>query len=426
MQSFSLLCAGNNSAELCYNGSKLYIQHEKMMLAERLKNIHPSATLVLAAEAARLKAEGHDVVSLALGEPDGNPPEWVVDAAHEALHQGGACHKYTPVAGMLSLRQAIADDVKRAYGIFYDAKQEIVVGVGAKQVIFNALMATLNPNDEVIIPSPYWVSYPEMVQLVGGKAVCISACDLAKNLEAAITPRTRWLILNSPSNPTGAVLSKEQLESLIQVLERHPHVHVLCDDIYQDLIYDGRSFLGLPMVAPASWRDRFVIVNGVSKAFAMTGWRIGYACGAKNIIQGIVMIQSQSSSNATTLSQMAAEAALRGSRDFLNGWRESYQKRRNICAQALQDMNMPFEGGHGAFYLLASCENWLGKRTTQGQLLSSDDDVAQYLLHQHLVAVVPGAAFGAPGFVRFSYATDDALLVKALDRMKKAYGELHD
>lgn len=394
------------------------------MLADRLQDIHPSATLMLAAEAARLKAEGHDVISLALGEPDGDPPKWVVEAAHEALKQGGMCHKYTPVTGLLSLRQAVADDIQRVYGIAYDPKTEIVVGVGAKQVIFNTLMATLNPGDEVIIPAPYWVSYPEMVELMGGKAVYIPARVPPEILEAAIKPHTRWLILNSPSNPTGAVLSKSTLEAILPVLERHPHVGVLCDDIYQDLIYDGQTFVGLSMLAPSEWRDRFVLVNGVSKTFAMTGWRIGYGCGSKEIMQAVSLIQSQSSSNATTLAQMAAEATLRGPRTFLNKWRNTYQERRDMCRQALQDMNMDFDGGEGAFYLFASCQRWIGQRTSQGNLLQNDDDVVHYLLHQYHVAVVPGEAFGGPGFIRLSYAIDNASLLKALARMKKAYEDL--
>lgn len=391
------------------------------MLAERLQHIQPSATLALAAEASSMRALGHDIISLALGEPDGNPPQWVLDAVQQALDKGGACHKYTPVEGMLSLRQAIADDVKRSYNLDYNPKKEIIVGVGAKQVIYHALMATLNPGDEVIVPAPYWVSYPDMVQLAGGRAVHIPANLQPDVLEAAITPRTRWLILNSPSNPTGAMLDKNTLEGILPVLAKHPHVCILCDDIYQDLIYDGKSFESLAVLAPAEWKDRFLIVNGVSKSFAMTGWRVGYGCGPCELIQAMILIQSQSSSNTATIAQMAAEAAIKGSRDFLNDWRVQYQRRRDLCRKVLDRLGMDCPGGEGAFYLFASCHKWLGKRTPQGDVLQTDVDVARYLLHQHHLVLVPGVSFGAPGFLRLSYATSSDILTKGLGRLEKAY-----
>lgn len=390
------------------------------MLADRVRNIKPSATLALAAEATRLKNMGHDMVNLAIGEPEGNPPPWIIESVQQALEHDSSCHKYTHVNGLISLRQAIAEDIQNRYHVTYDPSNEIIVGVGAKQVIYHAFMATLNPGDEVIIPTPYWVSYPEMVELAGGKAVYVSAQLKPKQLEEAITPQTKWIILNSPANPTGFTLSHTTLQGMLPVLEKNPHVYILCDDIYQDLIYDNQSFESLLTLAPSTWRNRFLMINGVSKAFAMTGWRIGYGCGSKDIIQAINLIQSQSSSNATTIAQIAAEAALKGPKDFLNTWRAHYQKRRDMCQHTLRELGMDCPGGQGAFYIFASCASWLGRTTPQGQLLKTDVDVAEYLLYQHHVVVVPGTSFGGEGFIRISYATSDDILAKGLQRIQNA------
>lgn len=390
-----------------------------MMLSKRLQHTNPSATLAIAAEAAKLKGQGHNVISLALGEPAGVPPTWVTSKVIESLNQP-ATHRYTPVNGLPSLRKAIAEDTKLVYGIQYNP-QNVLVGVGAKQIIFHAMMATLNPGDEVIIPAPYWVSYPEIVSLMEAKSVYINWHLNPEELEKAITPKTRWLIINSPCNPTGVVLSKNQIESILPILEKYPHVSILCDDIYHELVYDDAKFHSIAAIAPASWKDRFLIVNGVSKTFAMTGWRIGYGCGPSWLIEGMELIQSQSSSNPTTVSQIAAEAAICGPKDFLHEWRASYQKKRDICKSVLDKINLPYSGGQGAFYLLVDCASWIGKTTPQGELIESDIDVANFLLNNYYVVVVPGSAFGAPNCIRISYVTDDAQLREAMQRFEKAY-----
>lgn len=399
------------------------------ILATRMNSLQPSPTLAVAAKAAEMKAAGIDVIGLGTGEPDFDTPDFVKEAAKEAMAKGQT--KYTPVSGTPELRKAVAGKFQRENGLDY-AANEIIVGSGAKHVLFNALMATINEGDEVIIPAPYWVSYPEMVQIFGGKPVCIT-CPAAqgfkllpKQLEEAINPHTKWLILNSPSNPTGAAYTKAELLALAAVLKNHPHVWILSDDIYEHLVYDGFAYFTLAQVAP-ELKDRTLTVNGVSKAYAMTGWRIGYAGGPKELIKAMDTIQSQSTSNASSISQAATVGALNGDQSFLPAWRDTFAKRRNKVVAALNAIpGITCAVPEGAFYVFPSCEGLLGKMTPQGKILANDTDFCTYLLEEAKVAVVMGAAFGLPGFFRISYATSDAALDKACQRIAEACGKLQE
>jgi aspartate aminotransferase len=392
-------------------------------IAQRMQQIKPSPTIAVTTKAAELKAAGKDVIGLGAGEPDFDTPEHIKQAAIEALAKGQT--KYTPVGGTPALKKAICEKFKRENGIDYQPGQ-IIVGAGGKQVIFNAFLATLNKGDEVIIPAPYWVSYPDIVQFADGVPVFVK-CDqeqgfkmTPQQLEAAITPRSKWLILNSPSNPTGAAYSEDEIKALGEVLKRHPHVYILSDDIYEHLVYDGFRFTTLLTVVPELY-DRVLTINGVSKAYSMTGWRIGYAGGPKALISAMADIQSQSTSNPCSISQAAAVEALNGDQQFLNGWREAFRKRRNDVHAALNAIDgitctMP----EGAFYLFPSCQALLGSTTPEGRVIANDLDYCAYLLEQALVAAVPGSAFGLEGYFRISYATSDAALSKACERIKQA------
>ncbi|MGY8993600.1 MAG: pyridoxal phosphate-dependent aminotransferase [Rhodospirillales bacterium] len=396
-------------------------------LANRLDRIKPSPTMAITAKAAQLRAEGHDVIGLGAGEPDFDTPDNVKNAGIQAIRDGKT--KYTKVDGMPELHQAVADKFRRENGLDYGLDQ-INVGVGAKHVLFNALMATVNPGDEVIIPAPYWVSYPDMTRLAEGEPVIVEAGEedgfrlTPEALEAAITPKTKWLIFNSPSNPTGAAYSRDALEGLAKVLIAYPQVHVLADDIYEHLVYDGFKFETIAAVAP-ELKDRTLTVNGVSKGYAMTGWRIGFAGGDAKLIKAMAKIQSQSTSNPSTISQIAAIEALNGPQGFIGERQKVFQERRNLVVRLLNDApGLTCRTPEGAFYVYPSCAGLIGKKTPAGDVISSSEDLAGYLLSSVGVAVVHGTAFGLDPYFRVSYATSTDVLEDACARIQRAAGEL--
>jgi aspartate aminotransferase len=395
--------------------------------ANRLSRVKPSPTLAVTAKAAELKAAGKDVIGLGAGEPDFDTPEHIKEAAIAAIKRGDT--KYTPVAGTPALKKAIIDKFKRENGMEYAANQ-IVAGCGAKQVIFNAMLATLNTGDEVIIPAPYWVSYPDMVLFAEGSPVTVECREAdgfklrPEALEKAITPKTKWLILNSPSNPTGAAYTKDELRALADVLLRHPQVWVMADDIYEHLAYDGFRFYTIAQVEPKLY-ERTLTVNGVSKAYAMTGWRIGYAGGPKALIAAIADIQSHSTSNPCSISQAASVAALTGPQEFLQDWKASFAARRNLVVEALNKIpGITCLKPEGAFYVFPSLKGLLGKKTPQGKEITSCTEFCNYLLEEALVAAVAGSAFGMGGHFRISYATSEKILTEAMARITKACNAL--
>ncbi|MBY0408286.1 MAG: pyridoxal phosphate-dependent aminotransferase, partial [Rickettsiales bacterium] len=378
------------------------------IIADRLSRVKPSPTLVVTAKAAELKAAGKPVIGLGAGEPDFDTPQHIKDAAIKAINEGQT--KYTPVSGTPALKKAISDKFKRENGLEY-ATNQVLAGVGAKQVIFNALLATVNPGDEVIIPAPYWVSYPDMVLFAEGSPIVVKSKEedgfklSPEALDKAITPKTRWLILNSPSNPTGAAYTKAELRALADVLLKHPHVWIMADDIYEHLNYDGFQFHTIAQVEPKLY-PRTLTVNGVSKAYSMTGWRIGYAGGPKELIAAISDIQSHSTSNPCSISQAASVAALNGDQTFLNDWRNSFAQRRNLVVDALNKIDgITCQKPEGAFYVFPSIKGLLGKKTPQGKTIETCNDFCDYLLDEGLVAAVAGSAFGMGGYFRISYAT---------------------
>ncbi|MCW4116854.1 pyridoxal phosphate-dependent aminotransferase [Aurantimonas sp. MSK8Z-1] len=396
-------------------------------LAAALDRVKPSATIAVSQKARDLKAKGRDVIGLGAGEPDFDTPENIKQAAIAAINRGET--KYTPISGIPQLREAIAQKFKRENGLDYTAAQTIV-GTGGKQVLFNAFMATLNPGDEVVIPAPYWVSYPEMVAICNGTSVFIEARIeddfkvTAAALEAAITPRTKWFLFNSPSNPTGAAYTHEELKALTDVLVRHPHVWVLTDDMYEHLVYGDFTFTTPAQVEPALY-DRTLTVNGVSKAYAMTGWRIGYAAGPLNLIKAMDMIQGQQTSGACSIAQWAAVEALTGTQDFIPRNREIFQGRRDLVVSMLnQASGIKCPTPEGAFYVYPSCEGLIGKRTEAGKVIETDEDFVTELLEAEGVAVVHGSAFGLGPNFRISYATSDALLEEACTRIQRFCGSL--
>ena len=395
--------------------------------ASRLDKIKASPTFAMLKLAAELKAQGKDVIGLSAGEPDFDTPEHIKQAAKVAMDQGKT--KYTPVEGTPELRQAICQKFKVENGLSYQPNQ-VMASTGGKQVIFNAILATVGPGDEVIIPAPYWVSYPDIVNLAEGTPVYVntkpehgfkmSPADLA----AAITPRTKWLILNSPSNPTGSAYTEAELLALAEVLLHHPHVHILADDIYEHLVYNNFKFFTIAQVAPQLYA-RTLTLNGVSKAFSMTGWRIGFAGGPEHLIKRMTEIQGHSTSNASSISQAAAVAALNGPRDFLVNWRQSFQHRRDLVVEMLNRADgITCAVPEGAFYVYPSCAGMIGRVTPEGKTLQSDEDVAKYLVESVGVAVVFGAAFGLSPYFRISYATSEAALKEACIRIQKACAQL--
>ena len=391
-------------------------------LSDAIARVKPSATIAVTTKAAEMKRAGLDVIGLGAGEPDFDTPENIKEAAIRAMREGKT--KYTPSDGIPELKEAICAKFQRENTLAYKPSQ-VNVSPGGKAVLFNAFMATLNAGDEVVIPAPYWVSYPEMVLLCGGTPVAVPCgADTAHKLtpaalEASITPKTKWLILNSPSNPTGAAYTGAELNGLAEVLLRHPQVWVLTDDMYEHLVYDGFEYRTIAQVEPALY-DRTLTMNGVSKAYAMTGWRIGYAAGPEKLIGAMRKVMDQSTSNPSSISQWASVEALNGPQDFLPVFRAAYQARRNLMVEGLnQAAGIVCPKPEGAFYVYPSCQGLIGKKTATGTVIDSDRTFAAELLEAEKVALVFGEAFGLPGTFRISYATSDAALNEALVRIQR-------
>lgn len=396
-------------------------------LSQTLARVKPSPTIAMTSLARDLAAEGRDIISLSAGEPDFDTPEHIREAGKAAIDAGHT--RYTAVDGIRELKRAICAKFARENGLDYQPN-EISVGTGGKQILYNALMATLNPGDEVIIPAPYWVSYPDMVTLGGGTPVIIAASIdsgyriTPQQLEAAITPNTKWVILNSPSNPTGAGYAKAHMQALTEVLLRHPHVWVLADDIYEHLVYDDFRFVTPAQVEPRL-KDRTLTMNGVSKAYAMTGWRIGYGAGPVELIKAMANVQSQSTSNPCSISQYAALAALEGPQDYITESRAVFQRRRDLVVARLnQCEGIDCPTPEGAFYVYPSIARLIGRRTAAGVEITDDRTFAMELLNATGVAVVFGEAFGLSPHFRISYATSDAQLTDAVARIRGFCGSL--
>jgi len=396
---------------------------QSAFFAARLGKVKPSPTMKITKLAKEMKAAGKNVIGLAAGEPDFDTPEHIKVAAIEAIKRGDT--KYTAVDGTPELKNAISAKFKRENNIAYNSNQ-IIVGAGGKQVLFNAIMATVGAGDEVIIPAPYWVSYPDMVNLAEGVPVFVStsADDGFKmkpeSLEKAITPRTKWLILNSPSNPSGAAYARHELEALGQVLLKHRHVRIMSDDIYEHLVYGDFKFHTIAQVVPELY-ERTLTVNGVSKAYNMTGWRIGYAAGPEEIIKKMGEIQGHSTSNACSISQAAAVAALNGPQDFLKEQNRVFRERRDMVAEMLNNTpGISCLVPEGAFYVYPDCAGLIGGTTPEGKKLETDGDVVEYFLEAEGVAAVPGSAFGMSPYFRISYATSTEDLEEACSRIKRA------
>ncbi|MDC3042623.1 pyridoxal phosphate-dependent aminotransferase [Candidatus Pelagibacter sp.] len=389
------------------------------IISDSLKKIKPSPTIAVTQKARELKAAGKDVIGLGAGEPDFDTPDNIKEAAIKAINDGDT--KYTAVDGTPALKKAIVEKFKKENNLDYSTDQ-ITVGAGGKHVIYNAMMATLNDGDEVIIPAPYWVSYPDIVLLAGGKPVIMECGEKQgfkinpSDLEKFITPKTKWIILNSPSNPTGACYSEKDIKAIAAVLEKYNHIYILSDDIYEHVIYEGFKFFTIAQIE--SLKDRVLTMNGVSKAYSMTGWRIGYAAGPKEIVKAIAKIQSQSTTNPSSISQAASVEALSGTQDFIKKRADSFQERRDFVVKALNDINgINCLNPDGAFYVFPSCKELMGKKDSGGKEIKSDTDFVQSLLENSGVAVVQGSAFGLEGFFRISYATSMENLKKALEKI---------
>ena len=396
-------------------------------VADRLGLIKPSPTIAVTQKARDLKAEGRDVIGLGAGEPDFDTPGHIIEAAKKALDDGMT--RYTPVNGIPELREALVAKFKRDNGLDYSV-DEITVGCGGKQIIFNAFMATLDPGDEVIIPAPYWVSYPDIALLFGGKPVFVDCPTESgfkmtpEDLDAAITPQTKWLILNSPSNPSGAAYTEGDLKALTDVLMKHPQVWVMTDDIYEHVIYDDFEFSTVAQVEPGL-KDRTLTLNGMSKAFCMTGWRVGFAAGPKELIKPITLVQSQSTTHTAAVSQAASVAALNGPQDFIAANNKIFQERRDLVVSMLNQapgLSCPIP--EGAFYVYPSCAGTIGKKTPDGATIETDEDFVTYILETEGVATVQGVAFGLSPHFRVSYATATDLLEDACQRIQRACAAL--
>ena len=390
-------------------------------LADALSRVKPSATIAVTQKARELKTQGRDIISLSVGEPDFDTPDNIKKAAIDAINRGET--KYTPVSGITPLREAIVKKFKRENGLDYKVNQTIVC-TGGKQVLYNAFVATLNKGDEVIIPAPYWVSYPDMVLLCGGEPVFVATTLAhgfklqAADLERAITPRTKWIILNSPSNPSGAAYTRDELKAITDVLVRHPHVWILTDDMYEHLTYGDFVFTTPAQIEP-NLMDRTLTMNGVSKAYAMTGWRIGYAAGPDVLMKAMDMVQGQQTSGACSISQWAAVEALNGPQDFITTSRKAFEGRRDLVVSMLNqasliDCPMP----EGAFYVYPSCAKAIGKKTESGKVIATDEDFVTALLEAEGVAAVHGTAFGLGPNFRISYATSNAILEEACGKIQ--------
>ena len=392
-------------------------------ISDSLNRIKPSATMVITTKAAQLKREGKKVIGLSAGEPDFDTPEHVKEAAIEAIKKGYT--KYTNVEGIPELRQAIANKFKNDNNIDYPINQ-IIVGTGGKQILYNALMSSINVGDEVIIPAPFWVSYPDMTLLAGGTPVIVNCPSnlgfklTADALEKVITKKSKWLILNSPGNPTGACYSRDELEAIADVVRKHDHLYVMTDDIYEYIVYDNFKFFTFAQVA-SDLKDRTLTVNGVSKSHCMTGWRIGYAGGPPELIKAMIKIQGQSTSNASSISQYAALAGIKGNNDFLKPCLDAFDERRKFVVKRLNAIEgMKCLMPEGAFYAYPNVLGIVGKQTPEGKTLNNDTEIVEWLLDAAEVAAVPGSAFGLEPYFRVSYATSLDLLNEAMNRIEKA------
>ena len=390
------------------------------IISDSLKRIKPSPTIAVTQKAKELKAAGKDVIGLGAGEPDFDTPDNIKKAAIDAIQSGDT--KYTAVDGTKDLKEAIVKKFKRENNLNYTIDQ-ITVGAGGKHVIYNLMMATLNKGDEVIIPAPYWVSYPDIVLLAGANPIVIECSEdqgfklSAKDLEAKITNNTKWLILNSPSNPTGACYSEQEIKNLSQVLKRNPHVNILSDDIYEHITYDDFKFFTIAQIPEI--KNKVITMNGVSKSYAMTGWRIGYAAGDKDIIKAIAKIQSQSTTNPSSISQAAAVEALNGKQDFIPVRAKAFQERRDFVVNSLNAIEgISCLKPEGAFYVFPNCKGLIGKKDKSGKKITNDTEFVQSLLENNDVAVVQGSAFGLEGFFRISYATSMEKIEIAMKRIK--------
>jgi aspartate aminotransferase len=397
-------------------------------IADQIMRIKPSATIAVTDKARALKAAGRDVIGLGAGEPDFDTPDNIKEAAIKAIREGKAA-KYTAVDGIAELKAAVSSKFKRENELDYKPSQ-IIIGTGGKQVLYNALIATLNPGDEVIIPAPYWVSYPDMVLLANGTPVEVLTTMESgykmkpADLEKAITPKTKWIIFNSPSNPTGAAYTRDELKAITDVLVRHPHVHVMSDDMYEHLVYDDFKFYSPAQLEPRLY-ERTLTVNGCSKAYCMTGWRIGYAGGPEKLIKTMAMIQSQSTSNPTAVAQWAAVEALNGPQDFIAKHNKIFKERRDLCVSMLnQARGIQCPKPEGAFYVYPSCAGAIGKTAPTGKKLANDEDFVTELLESEGVAVVQGTPFGVGPAFRISYATATSALEEACTRIQRFCGNL--
>ena len=390
------------------------------IISDSLKRIKPSPTIAVTQKARELRAAGKDVIGLGAGEPDFDTPDNIKEAAIKAIKDGDT--KYTAIDGTPVLKQAIVDKFKRENNLTYSPDQ-ITVGAGGKHVIYNLMMATLNKGDEVIIPAPYWVSYPDIVLLAGATPIVVECSEeqgfklSAKDLESVITNNTKWVILNSPSNPTGACYTEQEIKNLAQVLKRKPHVNILSDDIYEHITYDGFKFFTIAQIPEL--KNKVFTMNGVSKSYAMTGWRIGYAAGDKDVIKAVAKIQSQSTTNPSSISQAAAVEALNGTQEFIPIRSLAFQERRDFVVNSLNAIDgINCLKPDGAFYVFPNCKELIGKKDKNGKKLENDTDFVQSLLENNNVAVVQGSAFGLDGFFRISYATSMEKLKVAMDRIK--------
>ena len=390
------------------------------ILSESLSRIKPSPTMAVVKKATELKSAGKDIISLGAGEPDFDTPENIKLAAIQAIKDGKT--KYTVVDGTIELKRAVIGKFKRENNLIYNEKQ-VTVGVGGKHVIFNAILATINPGDEVLIPAPYWVSYPDIVLLAGGTPIiveCEESSDfkiLPDQIEKNITKNTKWIILNSPSNPTGSVYSEQELKDIGDVLKKFPNVHIMSDDIYEHVLYTDNKFFTIAQIPELF--SRTLTINGLSKSYAMTGWRVGYAGGPENIIQGIAKIQSQSTTNTSSISQAAAEEALNGTQDFIKPRSEAFKERRDFVVNKLNSIKgLSCKKPEGAFYVFPNCKDCIGKKDAAKKEILNDTDFVTSLLENTGVAVVQGSAFGKEGYFRISYATSMKNLSKALDKIE--------
>ena len=391
------------------------------ILSESLSRIKPSPTMAVVKKATELKSAGKDIISLGAGEPDFDTPENIKQAAIQAIKDGRT--KYTVVDGTIELKRAVIGKFKRENNLIYNEKQ-VSVGVGGKHVIFNAILATINPGDEVLIPAPYWVSYPDIVLLAGGTPViveCEESADfkiLPEQIEKNVTKNTKWIILNSPSNPTGSVYSEQELKAIGEVLKKLSNVYMMSDDIYEHVLYTKNNFFTIAQIPELF--SRTLTINGLSKSYAMTGWRVGYAGGPENIIQGIAKIQSQSTTNTSSISQAAAEEALNGTQDFIKIRSDAFKERRDFVVKKLNSIKgLSCKNPEGAFYVFPSCKDCIGKKDANKKEIINDTDFVTSLLENTGVAVVQGSAFGKEGYFRISYATSLKNLSKALDKIEE-------